>query len=500
MKAIKSLILVLVAVLALASCSKGDGYRNVIPVNSPFVASVDMASIAEKSDFANSSVSGMIKQYMGAIFDGKAGKQVEKYMESPQDMGIDFRSPIYIFQTPNRCYGLTMKMLDKGDFEDFLKMLQKQNVASKAKERDGVMEGTLLDDIVYGYDDNTILILAAEEGAATSRRTLAQLFTLNSDDRIARTDGFSYCFDNNKKKDIAILSNMAALPQGFTSSFKSLIPQGVKMTDVQLEASADFQNGKLVLSGALVPTTEKACEMLREAEKNFHKINGDYLDTAVDKFPVWACMGVNGEWLLSKLKQDTSIKQMLFMIERGIDIEAIIRAIDGDVAVGLPSATNYSDFMVCGKLKNDDFLADVPDWQAGMKDYGISMNKKGDNYHLQTDDMNIIWGVKDKNLAFSTFDTNVLLNLTPTKANEVVKADKDEIKNSLAYMCVDLQSIITPFVQLSSAIGISPEGIAIMKVCSKFKAMVVSLKPESRIEIKVELDDDKENFLKTLLK
>ncbi len=500
MKAIKSFIIIILATIVLASCSKENGYQNVIPADAPLVASVDMASVAEKSDFANSSVSKIMQQYMGVLFSGEAGKKMKVYMDSPQDMGIDFREPIFIFQTPNRCFGVTMKMLDKGDFEDFIKMLQKQNIASKAKENDGVMEGTLLDDICFGYDDNTILLLVSDEGASVSKRTLAQLFKQSRNESFASTDIFDYCFET-KEKDISIYSNIAALPADLASTVKSFIPQGVKMTDVALEASADFQNGKFVLGGSLVPTTNEAGEMLREAEKNFHKINGNYLETAQSCFPVWMCMGVNGEWLLGKLKQDTQIKQMLFMIERGIDIEAMIRAIDGDMAVAFPSATKYDEFMICGKLKNSDFLADVPEWQTGMKEYGISMQMTGTNeYLLNAEGMLLFWGVNDNNLYMRTRYIAPQLTFPGVKPNDVIKANKDEICNSLAYAYFDLQSVITPFVQKSSAIDISPKGIAIMKICSKFKNMVIKLEPESKIEIRVELDDDKENFLKTLLK
>lgn len=492
MKTIKSFIIILLTTLALASCSKGNGYQNVIPADAPLVTSVNMASIAEKSDFVNSAVSQMMQEYMGVLFSSEAGKQIKTYMESPQDMGIDFREPVFMFQTPNRCFGLTMKMLSKGDFEDFLKMLQKQNIASKAKENDGVMEGTLLDDICFGYDDNTILLLASDEGANVSKRTLAQLFKMDSDNAFTSTDAYEYCFGKNQK-DIAFLAHMAALPKDLASTVKSFVPQGVKMTDVMFEASADFQNGKFVLGGSLVPT-------LREAEKNFHKIKGDYLETAQNCFPIWASMGVNGEWLLGKLKQDTQIKQMLFMIERGIDIEAMIRAIDGDVTVALPSATKFDDFLLMGKLKNSDFLADVPEWQAGMKEYGISMQKMGANeYLLNAEGMLLNWGVNDNNLCMHTRSTVTQLTFPGVKPNDVIKANKDEICNSLAYVCVDLQSIVTPFVQESSAIGVSPEGIAIMKICSKFKNLIVKLEPESKIEIRVELDDDKENFLKALI-
>lgn len=499
MKTIKSFIIILFATLVLASCSKDNGYQNVIPVDAPLVTSVNMASIAEKSDFANSSVSQMMRQYMGVLFSSEASKKMKAYMESPQDMGIDFREPVFIFQTPNRCFGITMKMLNKGDFEGFLKMLQLQNIASKAKENDGVMEGALLDDICFGYDDNTILLLASDEGANVSKRTLAQLFKQSRDDSFASTDVFDYCFEKNEK-DISIYSNIAALPADFASTVKSFIPQGVKMTDVALEASLDFQNGKAVLGGSLVPTTDKAGEMLRDAEKNFHKIKGEYLNVALDCFPVWSCMGVNGEWLLGKLKQDASLKQMLFMIERGIDIEAMIRAVDGDVAVALPSVTSFDDYLVCGQLKNSDFLADVPEWQSGMKEYGISMQKTGTNeYLLKADGLQLNWGVNGNNLSFVTVPTVLKMSLTPNLTNKIVEANKKEITDALAYVYVDLKEVVPSLVQESS-VSISPEGIAMMKILGKFKNLIAKYESPNKIEIRIELDDDKENFLKTLLK
>lgn len=494
----KKILFALFAVLFLASCSKSD-YLNVVPANATFVASANLSSLAEKSNFSESSIAGMMEEYMGAVFSGDAKKQMKKYMESPKDMGVDFREPVYVFKTANQCVGMAMKMLDKGDFEDFIKMLQKQNIASKAVDRDGVMTGTFLDDIDYGYDGKTILLLSSlgEGGSAVGKRTLAQLFSQKSDDSFVETEAYEECFAG-VEKDINIFSNIAALPQDVAIKIKSLIPNGVRMTDLQFLASVDFQNGKAVLSSQFVGTNDKARKMLKEGDKNFHKIEGRYINMPTKDFLAWGCMGVNGEWLLDKMKQDTETKQTLFLIERGIDIEAMIKAIDGDVAFTFPKSfytsldSKTTDFMVCGQLKNDDFLDDVDYWKEGMKEYGITMQKTGKNeYFLNAPDFKINWGVNDDDLFIGT--QNAYQGMANGVKSDALKNYASDIKDCQVFFFVNLSAL--PLTELAMMSGVP----ALKNAAKQLKAIVFKVKSSSSMELSIDLNDDKQNFLKALL-
>lgn len=498
MKTIKSLIVIFLAVIALSSCNKSD-YLTVVPADATFVASANLSALAEKSDLSNSDLASSIDTYLPLVFSGDSKNKMKKYMDSPKDMGIDFREPVYVFKTVNQCVGMTMKMLDKSDFEGLIKVLQNQSLATKPVERDGIMMGTFLDDIDYAYDGKTLLLLASvgEGGSAIGKQTLVKLFKQDKDDSFVNTEAFEQMSEKSER-DIAIFSNMAALPQDVAVQLKSLVPSGVRFTDVELLASVDFQKGKAVLTSELIGTNDKAKKMLKEGDENFHKIEGRYVDMPTSDFLVWGCMGVNGEWLLDKLKQDNDMKQKLFLIERGIDIEAMIKSIDGDIAITLPKSF-YTDedvantnFMVCGTLKSSKFLDDVDYWKQGMKEYGLSMQSIGkDEYLLSSPDFKMCWGVNGDDLFIGSHST--YQSMANSQKSTLISGNKDEIKKCQAYVYVNLKEL--PLAQLAEMTGVP----FIIKAASKLNSIVYKCKSTSEMELSIGLTDDKENFLKELL-
>lgn len=493
MNKLKSAILLLLLVLTFVSCSKND-YANVVPANATFVASINMASIAEKGDLGNSKLTGLLKDNMSIIFSAESQKQMNKYIESPKDMGIDLREPVYLFQTPNHCVGIAMKMLDKGDFEDFIKVMQKQNIASKAKENDGIMMGSFLDDMQYGYDGKTILLLGSlgDAGRSAVKQTFIQLFNQDEDDSFRSTDSFDKLEED--KRDIAFFTNMAALPEKVAMTFKTLIPDGVRSSDINFFSSLDFQNGRVMVSSKLFGNNDKASKLLEEKEKTFKKIEGRYTNMPTSNTFVWACWGVNGEKVLPMLKQEHQLKMGLMAIERAIDIEAMIKAMDGDLAMTLPFSsfvTGGISPLICAQIKNDKFLDDVDYWQKSMKDYGMSMTKTAKNeYHVKGAGEDFRWGVDGDDLFIAT-ESSWTTNANSTKTN-VLDKYKEQIKESMMFAYIDLNSVFRSM----SALPISFNGINIKNL--PLHAVTISSKTMRDVEASIEIGDGKENCLKEL--
>ena len=99
----------LLLLLVLVSCSKNE-YVNLIPKDASFVLSVDVKSIAEKSDFTNSP---LYPQFLDLV-KGSAGSSAavaQQYIDDPAKMGIDFREPVYLFQSADM-YCMVMAVYD----------------------------------------------------------------------------------------------------------------------------------------------------------------------------------------------------------------------------------------------------------------------------------------------------------------------------------------------------------------------------------------------------
>ena len=434
--------------LGLASCSKKD-YMTVIPADATFVAQINLADLAEQADLQNAPVIRTLKGYVGLIASGEEKEMVKAVLDDPSIIGVDFAAPAYVFETIDHHWGLVLCVKDNDHLDETFKVLAKQQIAAKPTERDGLMWTSLLDDINIAYDNQRLLILTAHsESAAPNalKRQMSQLFEQDKDLSFFETDKMLKL--ESTDAPISIYSRMAALPQDMVQQMTGFLPKGVRSADVEVCISADFREGNAVLRATMFSDNEKIQQLFEQADENMYKIQGDYLGAASDHSFAWISVGCQGEWLHNLLKQSEQAKQALFMLERGIDIEQMLRSIDGDVTFVLPSepaAEGFAktDFIAMATVKNSDFLSDVADWQRSARDYGITLSEKGKNqYLLKAQDMQMEWGVDGETLYFTT--PNAVLQKAFSQNGSLLSAYKDEIKDSQFFALVNMQALPSP--------------------------------------------------------
>ena len=168
--------------------------------------------------------------------------------------------------------------------------------------------------------------------------------------------------------------------------------------------------------------------------------------------------------------------------------------VDGDVALELQSEDgdleNMPEYVMYAELKNSDFLKDVDDWKASMKDYGISMNSRGDNqYALTMDGDSYLWGVQSDDLFLSS-ENAVRGGKGGTHS---LAAHKDDIKKNKFYIYVDIEKI--PLVDFAKQSGMS----FLVEPLGELQSVVVKSSSIDEVTLTIELKDKGENFLKQLL-
>lgn len=479
-------------VASLCSCSKTD-YQNVVPANATFVAKVDVKSMAEKGDFAHSKAIGVLKGGLALVVSGKDMKQVKAYIDDPMAIGLDLSMPAYAFMVGNEYAGLTMKVNDEDAVKDFLLLLHKQHLATKPVERHELMCGTLLDELFYSYDGKTFLLLASmgEGGGSRLEPMAQQLMNQKEEDSFVGTDAYDKMEDAGK--DIVWYSNLAALPADVASHVLEVLPKSVKKSDIELMTSVNFEAGAAVMQAKVWGKTDKAQQLIEEANANLHKMEGRYVGKASDDMLAWLGMGVKGEWLLQKLKEDKSMKEQLIMLERAIDIEQMLKAVDGDVAVEVSAGAlkgHDDDYIAYAQLKNTDFLQDVNDWKVGMKDYGMSMEDDGSNHFvLHAEGQAWQWGVDGDDLYYAA-DGRLVHDAEATPC-AALKAHESDIKNSLFFVYVNVAKM-----------GLEKELKGDMKMLGKafgaIEAIVLKSSSADEVTLTIETKDKHENFLKQL--
>ena len=483
MKKISSFIILLVALL-LTSCSNDD-YRNVIPSDASLVVGVNLGSLAEKSDIEHSKYMHLFQASLSTIVPNDELDDVRELIDRPEKIGLDLTAPVYFFGTAGNQIGLVAKVADHDDVEDFVDMLHDLDVASRPKEKSGVTECTLIDEVLCLYTDRAFLLYVDQTSKSKddARKLATQLLNQGADDSFANTENF----DRMEEASADISYYVSA---DVISKSKLLVSERTSkdswLNDLFVIGSLTFDSGRALMVNNILPLNEAdKAKMDEYVFKHLRPIEGRYLKMQNGPSPVWGCLGVEGQWLLDEcLKDNNDIKGTLFMLERCVDIEQMLRSVDGDITFSIGNfSSSYPNISAMARVKETKFLSDVDYWQKSMKDYGMSMDRLSDNdyvVHLG-DGKRLYWGVNDKDLYMSNIGR-------PTLDSDQWSSLADDIKSSYFYLVADLQQI---------GDMIDEEELAFLKSLDK---LMFKIKSSTELDIEVTSQNKEENILKTLLR
>ena len=298
---------------------------------------------------------------------------------------------------------------------------------------------------------------------------------------------------NDEEQDVVCYTNLNVLPKNMLDDWKVLLPENISANDIDFISSLDFEDGAASLKLRVCGKTDEAKKVIEEEGKNFGNIKGKFLERTSDDMLLWLGVNMKGEWLMKQLKKSRNVKELLFMMERVVDIEQMINAVDGDVAVVYPmeglGSHGKPDYRMYAEVKNTDFLADVKDWMATSKEYGMTYREVGNNkYVAEMDGETFTWGVEDNVLYSSKGQV-----AAPAKGSNPLEAYKKDIQNSRFFMFVNLEKL--PLEQMGRSAD-----MPIRDALSSLKAIVLKSADVDELTLTVALKDKNENFLKQLLK
>ena len=387
MKITKSILknVLIGVVLILISCNNQESYLKVIPSNAKLVSTVDAVRLFNKLGITKTKLSLLLGEEQESA--PNVFSSLSNLIDNHESTGLDFTAPICVFQTTS-IYAVA-KINNTDTFLSFLDDLKRDGFASSARITDGLHSASLFD-VCEAYFDDTALLLCLssdEYGNMPSSREAKRMFRLEEDEMFVSTDKF---------KELQAVTADAAVYHSHR------LPEG----KIELLSSLSCEPSKIILSTNVLNADKKIDEMLDEIDDHTYLINGKFTDLHINPPFQFLSIGVDGEWLLKTIKSNQDAKPLLFAIERGIDIEKMIKSVDGDLAFVISDyvrlkSDEMPEMTMLAKVKNTDFLNDVDYWMSSMGDYGIRMQEIAENqYQLTFDGLALNWGVTAKNELF----------------------------------------------------------------------------------------------------
>ena len=332
--------LVVFAVM-LSSCS-GDDYIHAIPESSTLLMSTNTAKLSGVGS----------QQLLKSLLHFK---QIDK-------TGIDFSANVYFFEDARYNIGLCAKVSDDDKLADIL-----QQAGCHVEKRRGYRFALLPGNWIVGFSDVSALLMGPVIPAAIDemKGQMVQYLKQGEDESIKGT----LLMERLQAIDapMAMVCQASALPEQFITPFTIGAPRDASPSDIMIAASMEVSRGRLLISGQTFSFKKQIDEALKKAQQTYRPIKGDYVKTMSTSDGMGLFMNIDGKNFHKLIRQNRGVSTMLMGINTAIDMDNIIKSIDGDMALIASGLGNDKLQMMMGaKLGNSNWLKDVAYWKQSV--------------------------------------------------------------------------------------------------------------------------------------
>lgn len=366
----------LLIIAFLSSCSDGE-YRQAMPKACAALVSFDVGKI---SGVGNATLLKVLLR-----------------VRNLDESGIDLTRKIYLFESPDGNLGICAKVQDKGKLEQMFAKMSGKPV--KYREACFARVG---DAWLAGYNDRSLLIMGPLPVAAQEamKGTMAQYLRQDEDNSVMASPMFGKL--ETISGSMAMVARAQALPKQLAAPMTLGAPKDADASQVLIAAEMSVENRRLTIEGRPFSFNQRINKEIEESFKVYRPITGAYLQSMSDEALLGMFVNVDGKKFLPVLQHDKGFQALLAGINQAIDMDNIIRSVDGDMCIIVP---RYSDRAVqlsmAARLAHARWLADVPYWKQSVPQ-GARLVDAGKNVYSYSDGKtSFCFGVSEDKQFFS---------------------------------------------------------------------------------------------------
>ena len=331
-------------VIALSSCTHSD-YINAIPHNCNALIAVDTKELK-----------GLIgKDFLSSLFS----------IDDKTDYGLDLSEKIYLFEAADGNVGLCAKVVDEDNLEKVLDRLVEQGIAVKSRKRRGKNFFVLKDSWLIGYSSEALLIMGpmTAESQGTVQNRMAKYLDADDETGAKGTPIYEKLISINAP--IALVTRIGAIPEKFALPFTMGIPKDADLNHILLAVQMQLDDDVLRIEGEIFSFNKNIDKELKKAYSIYRPIKNRYLKAMPATASVGLFMNVNGKDLIKQIHDNRSLSMLLAGANTVIDMDNILKSVDGDMAFILPSLWEEGMFKMSmvADLATANWLKDVEYWK-----------------------------------------------------------------------------------------------------------------------------------------
>ena len=337
-------------ILALVSCSN-DKYTKALPSGSTALMYVDVRELG--------------------------GVELMKMlpMDSIGDCGLDFSQKLYFFELADGSVGLCGCISDDRQVTETLIKLEKNGFCKDFVHHGGGVKTAVVNKSwVAAYDDDAFLMMFSVPATDIQQAKNRLVRYLKQDGE--RSEKFTQLFQ--KLNSMGTAAAIVGRGQTLLKTSDLDLPQGIEASQVFEAVGITIEDSVVYARSTRFSFNERVEKALKDYERVLRPIEGRYAQNFSDNAFLCVAMNVDGERFLPMIQKHETMTAFLASANAAIDMNNIIKSIDGDVAMMYSGdfLSLGSRFILLSELSHSQWLADVGYWKTScpkgseIKDWG----------------------------------------------------------------------------------------------------------------------------------
>lgn len=417
----------LFCILILSSCSS-DGYLNVIPQNSTAIISIDIQKLYSTSK--NNKQLDYLKDVLK--------------LKDVDASGLDLSTKAYVFETVDGNIGLVVKVDNEDNLSNWIKNLEKAGYCKNLTTRKGFKFTSVKDTWVLGFSSDALLVMGPILPIQQADMQRQMVNFLGQDDSKSIKGSPMFQKLDSLESPVSMVAQAAALPEKFVTPFTIVAPKDADASQIMIAAEiVKDEDGCINLKGETYSLNDNLNNSIKENKKTFRPIQGTYSACMPISASLGIFLNVDGKEFLKLLHSNNSIQVLLAGMNTAIDMDNIIRSINGDMSIIIHSFKEGENIpQMSAQLSNNEFLKDVEYWRESCLTGCKIIDWNKNSYYYTNGTFCYYFGVSDDMQFYSGGSPKYALESISKSQNAIPEYVQNKIRGKRLCLVLNLETIL----------------------------------------------------------
>ena len=280
------------------------------------------------------------------------------------ECGLDFSEKAYLFYAPDGTLGLCLKVQDRSNLSDFFARMADAGQCSPTVSRRGFGFTVVNGSWVAGFSDDALLMQGpvAPMSQAACQQRMTDYLSQGADDSFLSTKLFAKL--DSIDAPMSMVAQVQALPEMLSLPLMLGAPKGATGEQVLLASAMCVKGKTLFVEGNTFSFNPRIDAAIVHNFQSMRPVGNTYLRRVPRDVGTAFFFNVNGGEFLSLLQASQASQTLLAGINTAIDIDNIIRSIDGDLCMTVHPTADGQSMGMGAVLGHRRWLADVGYWKS----------------------------------------------------------------------------------------------------------------------------------------